>query len=86
MSLDLGAGSNYEKLGCGDKMRPRFSTQPGGSVVKHPPVSAGDARDVGSIPGGGKRQPAPVFLPENFHRQKEPSRLQSMGSLIAGHN
>ena len=25
--LDLGSGNNYEKLGCGDKMRPRFSTQ-----------------------------------------------------------
>ena len=35
-------------------MRPRFSTQPGGSVVKHPPVSAGVARDVGSIPGSGR--------------------------------
>ena len=24
---------------------------PGGTVVKNPPASAGDARDVGSIPG-----------------------------------
>ena len=55
-------------------------------VVRNLPANAGDARDVGSIPGGGKRQPTPVFLPENFHRQKEPSRLQSMGSQIAGHN
>ena len=27
---------------------------PGGSVVKNPPVNAGDARDVGSIPGSGR--------------------------------
>ena len=27
---------------------------PGGSVVKNPPADAGDARDVGSIPGSGR--------------------------------
>ena len=27
---------------------------PGGTVVKNPPASAGDARDVGSIPGLGR--------------------------------
>ena len=27
---------------------------PGGSVVKNPPVNAGDVRDVGSIPGSGR--------------------------------
>ena len=27
---------------------------PGGAVVKHPPASAGDARDVGSIHGSGR--------------------------------
>ena len=26
---------------------------PGGAVVKNPPANAGDARDVGSIPGPG---------------------------------
>ena len=26
----------------------------GGSEVKNPPVNAGDARDVGSIPGSGR--------------------------------
>ena len=26
----------------------------GGSVVKNPPANAGDARDVGSIPGSGR--------------------------------
>ena len=27
---------------------------PGGAVVKNPPASAGDTRDVGSIPGSGR--------------------------------
>ena len=27
---------------------------PGGSVVKNPPVNAGDARDTGSLPGLGR--------------------------------
>ena len=40
--------------------------------VKNSPGSAGDAEDVGSVPGsgrspgqGGAWQPTPVFLPEN---------------------
>ena len=49
---------------------------PGGSVVKNPPASAEDIRDVSSIPGSGKSpegrawQPTPVFLPEEFHGQR----------------
>ena len=41
----------------------------GGSMVKNLPASAGDAVDVGSIPGwerspgGGNGNPTPVFLP-----------------------
>ena len=27
---------------------------PGGSVVKNPPANAGDARDLGSVPGSGR--------------------------------
>ena len=27
---------------------------PGGSVSKNPPINAGDARDLGSIPGSGR--------------------------------
>ena len=30
-----------------------FSRFSGGAVVKNPPASAGDTRDVGSIPGSG---------------------------------
>ena len=41
-------------------------------VAKNPPASAGEARDVGSIPGAGRSpregngNPLPVFLPEEF--------------------
>ena len=31
-----------------------FGGFPGGTVVKNPPVNAGDARDAGSIPGLGR--------------------------------
>ena len=54
---------------------------PGGSVVKIPPVNAGDARDAGLVPGsercpgGGNGNPLRYSSPENpMHR------LQSMGS------
>ena len=48
---------------------------PGGTVLKNPPPSAGDAGDVGSIPGLGrpwrrKRQPTPEFLPGKSHGQR----------------
>ena len=44
-------------------------------MVKNPPASAGDARDIGSIPGlgispGGNGNPFPVFLPGKFHGQR----------------
>ena len=45
-------------------------------VVKNPPVSAGDIRDVGSIPGsgsspgGGHGNPLQYSCLENPHRQK----------------
>ena len=45
-------------------------------MVKNPPAYAGDARDLGSIPGTGrfpwnrKWQPAPVFLPVKAHGQR----------------
>ena len=48
----------------------------GGSAVKNRPPNAGDARDVGSIPGLGRfplrrtRQPTAVFLPGESHGQK----------------
>ena len=45
-------------------------------VVKNPPASAGDKRDMGSIPGlerprGGRAwQPTPVFLPGESREQR----------------
>ena len=48
----------------------------GALEVKNLPANAGDARDTGSIPVGGKipwwgkRQPTLVFLPGKFHGQK----------------
>ena len=45
-------------------------------VVKNLPANAGDARDVGSIPGsgrspgGGHEQPTLVFLPGESHGQR----------------
>ena len=48
----------------------------GGAVVKNPPANAGDAGDAGSIPGSGrvpgegKWQPTPVFLPEKSHGER----------------
>ena len=50
---------------------------PGGSVVKNPPVKAGEPGDMGSIPGlgrspgGGNGNPhCSVFLPEKSHGQR----------------
>ena len=48
-------------------------------MVKNLPASAGDARDMGSIPGSGrfprrrKWQLAPVFLIGKFHGQRSPA-------------
>ena len=45
-------------------------------VVKNPPVNAGDARNAGLIPGsgrspgGGHDNPILVFLPGEFHGQR----------------
>ena len=61
-------------------------------VVENLPASVGYSIDAGLIPGlgrspgGGKRQPTPVFLPEKFHREEEPGRLQFMGLQRAGHD
>ena len=44
-------------------------------MVKNPAASAGDTRDVGSIPGSGRSleeewQPTEVFLPVESHGQR----------------
>ena len=69
----------------GNKLNPRmkhigrvfvFWGFPGGTVVKNPPASARDARDVGSIPGsrrspgGGHGNPLQYSSLENLHGQR----------------
>ena len=62
---------------------------PGGSEGKESTCNAGE---TGSIPGSGRfpwrREclPTPVFLPGEFHGQKEPSGLQSMELQRVRHN
>ena len=64
---------------------------PGDKVVKNPPASAGDARDLGSIPGSG-RSPGggngnPLqYLAWEIPWTEEPGGLQSMGSQRVEHN
>ena len=60
-------------------------------MVKNPPVNAGDARDVGSIPGLGR--PSRVasgnllqFLAWQIPWTEEPGRLWAMGSQRVGHD
>ena len=56
---------------------------PGGSVVKNPPANAGDTvliPGLGRLPGEGNGNPLQDSCLENFHGEKEPGRLQSMGS------
>ena len=39
-------------------------------VVKNLSANAGDVRDMGSLPGSGRWQPTPVFLPGESHGQR----------------
>ena len=62
-------------------------------VVKSPPVSAGNIRDVGQSlgqgdsPEEGMATPNPVFiLASRIPRTVEPGGLQSTGSHRVGHN
>ena len=57
---------------------------PGGSVVKNPPAKAGDARDVGSVPGLEDPQEKEMATRSRILAWKilwtgEPGRLQSVG-------
>ena len=61
----------------------------GGTVVKNPPVNAGEARDTGSIPGlgrspgGGTHFSIPAW---KIPWTEEPGRLQSMGLQRVRHD
>ena len=62
-------------------------------MVKHPnpPASAGDVRDMGSIPGSGRSLKEgtathPSILAWRIPRTEEPSGLWSMGSQKVRHD
>ena len=65
---------------------------PGGTVVKKLPANAGDARDVGSVPGlrrssrEGNGNPLQYSYLENPKDREEPGRLQSMASQRVRHS
>ena len=60
-------------------------------MVKNPPANAGDARDVGSIPGAGKIPcrrkwlPISVFLPGESHGQSSLAGYSPWGPRV-GHD
>ena len=64
---------------------------PGGSVVKNPPVNAGDTGDMGLIPGSG-RSPGEgngntiVFLPGKPHGQRRLAGYSPRGHKRVRHN
>ena len=58
-----------------------------GAVVKNPPVSAGDARDLGysrvrKISWSRRWQPTPVFLHGEFHGQRSLMGYSPLGSQL----
>ena len=62
-------------------------------LVKNPPANAGDARDMGSIPGSGRFPGERNGNPLQFQHSclenpwtEEPGELQFMGSQRVGHN
>ena len=71
---------------------PNFFVSQVALVLKNLLASAGDIRDMGSIPGSGRspgrghRQPTPVFLPGEFPWTEEPGRLQSIGLQRVRHD
>ena len=64
---------------------------PSGTVVKNPPVNAGDARDTGSIPGQEDaleegRAVHSSILAWGIPWTEEPGKLQSTGLQRVRHN
>ena len=62
---------------------------PGGSTVKNPPASAGDAGLIsgsGRFPWRRKWQTAPVFLPGESHRQRSLVGYSPGAHKRVGHN
>ena len=64
---------------------------PGGTVVKNPPASAGEAGDASSIPGLGRSPGGGNGNPDQYSCLKipwaeEPGGLRTMVSQRLGHN
>ena len=65
---------------------------PGGASGKESTCSAGDSRDVGSIPGsgrslgGGNGNHSSILAWKRISQTEEPGGLQSMGSQRVEHN
>ena len=64
---------------------------PGGAMVKNPPANAGDARNVGLIPGSEDPLEKEMAIHSStvvwkIPWMEEPDRLQSMGSQKVGHD
>ena len=57
-----------------------------GPVVKNLPASAGDVRDVGSIPGLGRSPGGGYGNPWGIPWTEEPGGLWSLGSHRFGHD
>ena len=60
-------------------------------VIKNPPANAGDIRDAGSVPGSGRSPGGGQGNPLQYSclevpMEREPGRLQSMGSQRVRHD
>ena len=55
-------------------------------MVKNPPINAGDAEDLGLIPGSGRSPREGYGNPLKYSWTEEPGRPQSMGSQRVGHD
>ena len=56
----------------------------GGSVVKNPPASAGDAGDLGSIPGSGRSPGEGNGNPLQYSCLKNPMDRGAWGATVHG--
>ena len=57
---------------------------PGGSVVKNLPASAGDARDMGSIPGSGRSSGGGNGTPLQYSCLGNPMDKEAWWALVHG--
>ena len=80
----------YLRVHLVEKIAALFCVLSGSSVVKNPPASAGDVRDValvpwvGKIPWRRKWQSSPVFLPGKSHGQRSLAGYSPRGRKRVG--